>query len=87
MGQILSIKKFITAILCCVDDLLQEATQGQPTRAKGFATTLADSAVLTLGAEYQEIGADQAIWKYFRRHWLALFPGIRSVVVRQAANL
>ena len=40
-------------------------------------------------AEYQSIDADQAIWKYFRRHWLGLFPGLssRSAFVRQAANL
>lgn len=39
--------------------------------------------------EYQGIDADQAIWQYFRRHWLAWFPGLgsRCTFVRQAANL
>jgi len=33
--------------------------------------------------------SDQTIWQYFRRHWLAWFPGLgsRSAFVRQAANL
>jgi hypothetical protein len=40
-------------------------------------------------AEYQGIDADQAMWRYFRRHWLGLFPGLssRCAFVRQAANL
>ena len=86
-----TIEEFITAVFCCVDDLLKEITQGQPIREKGFAPALADSEVLTMEivAEYQGIDADQAIWKYFRRHWLGLFPKLssRSAFVRQAANL
>lgn len=86
-----SIEEFIIAVFCCVDDLLEEITQGQPLRAKGFAPALADSEVLTMEivAEYQGIDADQAIWKYFRCHWLAWFPGLssRCAFVRQAANL
>lgn len=39
--------------------------------------------------ESQRIDADQAIWQYFRRHWLDWFPGLssRCAFVRQAANL
>jgi len=39
--------------------------------------------------EYRGIDADKEIWKYFRDHWLSLFPRIpsRSTFVRQAANL
>ncbi len=86
-----SIEEFIIAVFCCVDDGLAEVTQGQPIRAKGFAPALSDSEVLTMEivAEYQGIDADQAIWQYFRRHWLEWFPGLRSrcAFVRQAANL
>ncbi|MBM0740482.1 IS982 family transposase [Phormidium sp. CLA17] len=86
-----TIEEFITAVFCCVDDLLKEITQGQAIREKGFAPGLADSEVLTMEivAEYQGIDADQAIWHYFRRHWLGLFPRLssRSAFVRQAANL
>jgi len=33
---------------------------------------------MELVAEYQGIDADQAIWWYFRRHWLRWFPGLGS---------
>jgi len=83
--------EFIIAVFCCVDDLLEEITQGKPIRQKGFAPALADSEVITMEivAEYQGIDTDQAIWRYFRRHWLAWFPGLgsRCAFVRQAANL
>lgn len=86
-----TIEEFIIAVFCCVDDLLQQITHGQPIRLKGFMPALADSEVLTMEivSEYQGIDADQAIWKYYRRHWLALFPGLNSrwAFVRQAANL
>lgn len=86
-----SIEELIIAVFCCVDDLLKEITQGQAIRQRGFAPALADSEVITMEivAEYQGIDADQLIWKYFRRHWLKLFPRLRSrsAFVRQAANL
>ena len=86
-----SIEEFIIAVFCCVDDALAQVTHGQTIRAKGFAPALSDSEVLTMEivAEYQGIDTDQAIWQYFRRHWLAWFPGLKSrcTFVRQAANL
>lgn len=86
-----SIDEFIIAVFCCVDDALAAVTQGRPLRAKGFAPALSDSEVLTMEivGEYQGIDADQAIWQYFRRHWLDWFPGLasRCAFVRQAANL
>jgi len=81
-----TIDEFIIAVFCCVDDLLEEITQGEPIRQKGFAPALTDSEVITMeiGAEYQGIDADQAIWRYFRRHWLSWFPvlGSRCAFVR-----
>jgi hypothetical protein len=86
-----SIEEFIIAVFCCVDDLLKQISQGQPIRQRGFAPALADSEVITMEvvAEYQGIDTDQAIWQYFRRHWLSLFPGLssRCAFIRQAANL
>lgn len=85
------IEEFIIAVFCCVDDLLKEITKEEPIGRKGFMPALADSEVLTMEivAEYQGIDAEQAMWKYFRRHWLTLFPKLssRSNFVRQAANL
>lgn len=43
-----SIEEFIIAFFCCVDDLLEEITQGHPIRAKGFAPALCDSEVMTM---------------------------------------
>lgn len=86
-----SIEEFIIAVFCCVDDLLLAVTQGHPVRRKGFAPALADSEVLTMEivAEYQGIDSDQAIWQYFQRHWLPLFPSLKSrtTFVRQAILL
>jgi hypothetical protein len=86
-----NIEEFIIAVFCCVDDVLKEIAKEEPIGRKGFKPALADSEVLTMEivAEYQGIDAEQAMWKYFRRHWLMLFPrlGSRSNFVRQAANL
>lgn len=86
-----SIEEFIIVVFCCVDDAWAEVTLGQTIRARGFAPALSDSEVLTMEivAEYQGIDTDQAIWQYFRRHWLEWFPrlGSRCTFVRQAANL
>jgi hypothetical protein len=86
-----SIEEFITAVFCCVDDLLSEIAQQHPLRTKGFTPALSDSEVLTMEivAESQGIDTDCGMWRYFRQHWLALFPqlGSRTTLARQAANL
>lgn len=87
----LNIEEFIIAVFCCVDDLLQEIAQKYPIRGKGFAPALADSEVITMEivGEYQGIDTDQGIWRYFKNHWGALFPALKSrtTFTRQAANL
>ena len=86
-----SMEEFIITVFCCVDAGLAAVTQGRPIRTKGFAPALSASEVLTmeLVAAYQGLNTDQAIWQYFRRHWLTWFPGLgsRRAFVRQAANL
>ena len=86
-----SIEEFIIAVFCCVDDSLSEIVRQHPIRSKGFAPALRDSEVLTMKivAEYQGIDSDCGIWRYFRQHWQALFPRLKSrtTFVRQAANL
>jgi hypothetical protein len=86
-----SIEEFIIAVFCCVDDLLNELAQIHPIRSRGFAPALSDSEVITMEivAEFLRLDADKEMWKYFRRHWLSLFPHLtsRSSFVRQAANL
>lgn len=87
----LSMEDFITAVFCCVDDLLKEVINGQPIRSRGFQPSLSDSEVITMEivAEFQGIDTDKGIWQYFRRHWMSMFPQMksRSTFVRQAAFL
>jgi Transposase DDE domain len=91
MGMMFSIDEFIIAVFCCVDDLLQAVTQGQPIRHGGFAPALSDAEVLTMEivGEYRGIGTDKGIWQYFQQHWLAWFPTLssRTSFARQSANL
>jgi hypothetical protein len=86
-----SIEYFIIAVFCKIDELLKEITVEHGVRAKGFAPALSDSEVLTMEivAEYRGIETDIGIWKYFREHWQAWFPTLKSrtTFVRQAANL
>jgi len=85
-----SIEEFIIAVFCCVDDALIEITQIYPIKRRGFAPSLRESEVLTMEvvAEFLGIDADKDIWKYFHRHWLELFPNLKSrcALIRQAAN-
>lgn len=85
-----SIEEFIIAVFYCVDDLLIEITQTYPIKRRGFAPSLRESEVLTMEivAEFLGIDADKDIWKYFHRHWLGLFPKLKSryAFIRQAAN-
>jgi hypothetical protein len=86
-----SMEYFIIAVFCKVDELLKEITMSQKVRSKGFEPALSDSEVMTMEivAEYQGIETDAGIWKYFRKHWQAWFPDLKSrtTFVRQAANL
>ena len=86
----LSMEDFITAVFCCVDDLLKKMTKGKAVRSRGFKPSLSDSEVITMEivGEFQSIHTDKGIWQYFRRHWFSMFPQIksRSSFVRQAAN-
>jgi hypothetical protein len=84
-------EELIIAVFCCVDDLWKELTQGKSIRRRGFQPALDDTEVITMEivGEYRGMDADKDIWKYFRDHWLSLFPQMpsRSTFVRQAANL
>lgn len=87
----LSIEEFIVTVFCYTDDYLKEISNGQKIRSRGFAPSLSDSEIITMEivAEFLGIDTDKGIWEYFKRHWLHLFPGIKSrtTFLRQAANL
>ena len=86
-----SIEDFIIAVYCCVDDLLKDIIQDYPPPSRGFAPSLTDAEVITMEivGEFQGIDTDKGIWEYFKRHWLGLFPHLktRTTYVRQAGNL
>lgn len=84
-------EEYIIAVYCCVVDLLQDCPEFSKLRRRGFSPKLSDAEVITMEivGEFLEMDKDKAIWKYFRCHWIDLFPqlGSRSSFVRQAANL
>ena len=87
----LSIEEFIITVFCYTDDYLKDISNGQKIRSRGFEPSLTDSEVITMEivGEFFGIDTDKGILEYFKRHWLHLFPGIKSrtTFLRQAANL
>ena len=89
----MDLETFLTAVYCLVDDALAPLVAAQKLRQRGPAPTLADSEVLAIavGGEFLGIATDQALYRYFRRHHAALFPGLtrvhRTTFVRQVTNL
>lgn len=93
----MDLESFLIAVYCVTDDFLHQFLgQHVPRhrlRQRGPAPVLADSEVLTLeiAGEFLGLDTDQAIYAYFRRHHVALFPRLgtvhRTTFARQAANL
>lgn len=84
---------FIVAIYCLVDDLMEEALEGERLRSRGPAPALDDREVITaeVVGEFLGIDTDKGIFGFFRRHYGGWFPALRRVhrttFARQAANL
>jgi hypothetical protein len=80
---------FIVAVFCLVDDRLK----GKRIRQRGPAPKLSDSEVLTIEivGEFLGMDTDEALYRYFRRHYAEWFPALlevhRTTFTRQAANL
>ena len=85
------IDEFIIAVFLVVDSYLTPLLQLHPPRRKGAAPALSDSEVLTLEIVGEFLGHhdDAKIWRYFRQHGQAWFPGLsdRTSFVRQATHL
>ena len=83
--------EFIITVFCWVTQGVETVTDGVKLRTRGFAPRLSDSEVITmeLVGEFLGYEGDEAIWKYFKQHWAAWFPGLgdRTTFMRQAANL
>lgn len=80
---------FIITVFCLIDDEYKKIPN--PIRQRGFKPALSDSEVITMEivGEFLGIDTDKGIWKYFKTHYLYLFPHLkdRTVFVRQSANL
>jgi hypothetical protein len=80
---------FIVAVFCLIDDRIEE----RALRARGPLPKLSDAEVLTIEivGEFLGLDTDEAIFRYFRRHYGEWFPTLRFVhrttFARQAANL
>lgn len=80
---------FMVTVFYYTDNWLE----GKQLRQRGPQPTLSDSEVLTMEivGEFLGLDEDQAIYRYFQRHWADWFPAMRWVhrttFARQAANL
>ena len=85
----MDLSTFIVAVFCLIDDRIEE----RALRARGPLPKLSDAEVLTIEivGEFLGLDTDEAIFRYFRRHYGEWFPTLRFVhrttFARQAANL
>lgn len=81
---------FIINVYCLIDSVYKQLFPCG-IRTRGYPPKLTDSEVITIEVVGEWLGMhkDKDIWKYFRRHWLHLFPDIpaRSKLSQQGANL
>lgn len=84
---------FMITAFCWIDDLLKTLGNDRSRRQRGPQPTLADAEVLTMEVvgEFIGLSQDQALFRYFVRHYSHFFPGLagmhQTTFVRQAANL
>jgi hypothetical protein len=85
----MNITTFIIMVFCITDDWLKH----KRLRQRGPRPALYDSEVLTMEVvgEFLGYAEEEAIYHYFRRHWVHFFPRLaavhRTTFTRQAANL
>jgi len=84
------VEEFIINVFCLIDDLYSTVIS-RPLRSRGTPPKLSDSEVIAMEIAGEWLGHhhDKAIYGYFKKHWIHLFPNLphRSQFVRQAANL
>ena len=85
----MDLNTFIVAVFCLIDDRIED----RALRARGPLPKLSDAEVLTIEivGEFLGLDTDEAIFRYFRRHYGEWFPALgevhRTTFARQAANL
>jgi hypothetical protein len=70
------LEKFIIWVYCWTDENVAKVIVNEKLRSKGFEPALSDIEVITMKVvgEFLSHDTDKAIWKYFKIHWLSLFP-------------
>ena len=86
------IEDFIIWTYCFVVDFMnKDIPNSRALRTRGFDPKISDAEIITIEivGEYLQMDEDTAIWRYFKHHWLSLFPnlGSRSNFAKQAAGL
>src|SRR5829696_4788673 len=73
----MDLNTFIVAVFCLIDD----RTEDRALRARGPLPKLSDAEVLTIEivGEFLGLDTDEAIFRYFRRHYGEWFPTIGEV--------
>lgn len=85
----MDLSTFIVAVFCLIDGRVE----ARHLRACGPLPKLSDAEVLTIEivGEFLGLDTDEAIFRYFRRHYAECFPALREVhrttFARQSANL
>ena len=85
----MDLSTFIVSVFCLIDGRVKDRTL----RARGPLPKLSDAEVLTIEivGEFLGMDTDEAIFRYFRRHYGEWFPTLpkvhRTTFARQAANL
>jgi len=72
----MNLETLIVTVYCWIDDFMKENLQERGLREGGFQPKLSDSEVISIEiiGEYLGRKMDTAIYPYFRRHWLKVFP-------------
>jgi hypothetical protein len=87
----MSLEDFIITVFCLVAENADQVLKDQKLRSRGFKPKLTDVEVISMKiiGEFLGIDTDKGIWFYFKTHWQAWFPALRSRsnFVRQASNL
>ncbi|MGV3740336.1 MAG: IS982 family transposase [Gammaproteobacteria bacterium] len=85
------IEDFIITVYCLIDDKVKKITYTHALRTRGFEPKLSDSEVIMMDIVEEFFGkdTDTGIWRYFKEHWRAWFPGLGSrwSYAKQSANL
>lgn len=85
----MDLSTFIVSVFCLIDGRVED----RALRARGPLPKLSDAEVLTIEivGEFLGMDTDEAIFRYFRRHYGEWFPALgelhRTTFARQAANL